>query len=953
MIVKKLNAILGSYDPYTRSVEIIASTTNPVEGVALKSWDLSRFQKNPAIFWGHKTTSIPVGLARDVTFDDGGLRMRVYFGSEKANPCAEQLSHCVAEGLVRAVSVGYTEEGDTNILDEVSFVGLGLDEDAGTEHIALDHPINEGVVKRAITPYAVGFENATAVAAQEQATNRPAPPLPIAALAISVIPPKDLKPEIVGDSLARFIKGADDGRVEVTRDLADGDDEEAEERMHRNFRDAARTLRLHYARVKRAEAEGMSRADCLELFDRGLATIYVESPKGDEHFDKGWLGLFGGDNTPASELSSKAKAATAKADEAGLHSESLNGRATSAHESFSRGETSLKGETMGAESFEIPNHAADVIGKYKEAIEASDAAARAHDAASAAHQKAADKHGAEHPEGISHGNDAVAHANIANGYRTASVGMRDSIAQVKSEAAGGVKSQTAGGGSAHSFLAGLGSGGGVMHASSSGGGGGHSGQSRDEHGRWDAADCDHFDMGRLGKVDRTQVGGARVPARLSRTGVLTYRNPDGSVRRELRLASEIFKADSLKTLEHAPVIDIKDHTGMVTPQTWRNVSLGHVTGVRQEGKFIVGDLLVQDQHTLDGIDNSERTEVSLGYRCVLDMTPGVYEGEPYDCVQRSIRYNHAALCPPNRGRAGSEVGLRLDSQDQPATAPSFWWSTNLSQDEEGETIMTVKVRVDGRDFDFGSEAHVEKLNEVIKNTRLDAKEATDKLAAESKRADIAEGERDSLKAAQEKLTLDTAEATAKADADKPAYEEMQKERRRHRRKMERIALRFFGDDSEGDDKTAAPVTGNVAGPDKNAPATPPGTPGKQQKRDFPPGAKAPPFGSKDGGKDEEKTDSLEALEERIDSMSDRDLLVFCIGKRVENFDATGKSDDYLQARFDGIVEVERAGRGIQGVVEAVRRGVQNLDAVEDDEVSKARRKRDQIALDAWKTTSAK
>ncbi len=1358
MITKKLNATIGAYDPYTRSVEITASTTNVVMGVALKSWDLTRFQKNPVILWAHEATKLPVGLARDVTFSDDGLRMRVYFGSAKANPCAEQLSHCVAEGLVRAVSVGYTEEEGTNILDEVSFVSIGMDEDAGTPHIALDHPANEGVVKRkrAITPYGFGFENATAKAAAAQATNRPAPPLPLASLAISVVPPKDKKPEVLGDDLARFIDSAEKREMEGdadeemmrTRDLNGEDeedeceddedddevcddeetDEDREERLHRCFRDAARTLRLHYARTMRAKSEGACVLDCLEMFDRGMATIRVESPKGDDRFDAMWTSLFNeGDAMTTERFDAKAHVVQetkpdgsvklhefASKKEATLHgmamrttnpqvyvheagSKWIDSKATKAtagethatlaaahaataaaisakgpssvnyaaeekakhtalaekHGTLARayaGDDAEKAKPAAApapaaklapatgdklskamaanakESFtgknpfdgspskypdvskmskeeiaanlarykdnspgplpparpgsntgnppskaqvaanavqaSVPKPSPSILGRlenlahslgiptreassgdfkgvsggssgggghggggvgqsrddhgrwdgingldleqnledgnldgiapetkaakkasadnvkaldkqaelasmragrsnapedHKAAALANRAAAKAEeqhyygfrnsrntneqlhqakqthlaiastheagntpphiaeaikrnpaggdsdrfgnkatkgDTTNAEREKIAQKatkaareattkasaigeHITDVGSSFRHGQAANAHAEAAKVWgkvegpgadamisahtkqadvHRASAGPKSGASEKSSGASGATKGADA----IHAAAS--------KEAASNGGGhgGGGVGQSRDDHGRWDAADCDHFDSGKLGKVDRTQLGGARVPARLSRTGVLTYRNPDGTVRRELRLASEIFKADSLKTLEHAPVIDIKHHTGMVTPATFREVSLGHVTGVRQEGKFIVGDLLVQDQHTLDGIDNEERTEVSLGYRCVLDMTPGVYEGEPYDCVQRSIRYNHAALCPPGRGRAGSEVGLRLDSNDSHATAPSFWWSNPMSEDTEGDTVMTVKVRIDGRDFDFGSEAHIAKLDEVVKNARLDAKDAIEKLSTETKRADIAEGERDSLKATVAKITLDAAEAADKDAADKPAFDEMQKERRRHRRKMERIALRFFGDTSEGDDKNApapaaaagTPVAGNAAGADKNAPAVPPGTPGqKQQKRDFPPGAKAPPFTSKDGGAgkggppsgDEEKTD---ALEERIDAMSDRDLLVFCISKHVENFDATGKSDDYLQARFDGIVETVRAGRGIAGVVAAARLGVQNLDAQEDDEVSKARRARDKVAAEAWKPKTA-
>lgn len=458
----------------------------------------------------------------------------------------------------------------------------------------------------------------------------------------------------------------------------------------------------------------------------------------------------------------------------------------------------------------------------------------------------------------------------------------------------------------------------------------------------------HLDTSRLGNVDRTQVGGARVPARLSRTGVLTYINPDGSKRRELRLASEIFKADSLATLEHAPVIDIKDHTGMVTPETWRKVSLGHVINVRQDGKFIVGDLLVQDQGTLDQIENKDRTEISCGYRCVLDMTPGTYEGEAYDCVQRNIRYNHAALCPPNRGRAGPEVGLRLDSN-----APT-WSETHLDNDEETEA-MTMKIKLDGREFVYGSEEHIAKIEDLSKSTihnlKLDARTLAEQLAFATKRADVAEAKADEAKAALDKFNADAFEAKSAEDKKAGENEAFQKQSKRMRRALERMALRFFSDESSGDDKNEAGTEpdGDEGGDHAVKPGSQEVNPAdKKQKRAFPPGAKAPPFTAKDGGAgkggppsggdDEEKTD---ALEERIDSMSDRELRLFCITKQNPTFDATNKSDDYVAARFDSMVEGMKNDRGINGVVRAVRQNALHLDSTDaEDLVTKARRERD-------------
>ncbi len=46
--------------------------------------------------------------------------------------------------------------------------------------------------------------------------------------------------------------------------------------------------------------------------------------------------------------------------------------------------------------------------------------------------------------------------------------------------------------------------------------------------------------------------------------------------------------------------------------------------------------------------------------------PGTHRGERYDAVQTSIRYNHVALGPKDWGRAGSEASLRLDDNSAEA-----------------------------------------------------------------------------------------------------------------------------------------------------------------------------------------------------------------------------------------------------------------------------------------------
>lgn len=404
---------------------------------------------------------------------------------------------------------------------------------------------------------------------------------------------------------------------------------------------------------------------------------------------------------------------------------------------------------------------------------------------------------------------------------------------------------------------------------------------------------------RLDKFQRTPTDGIVFPARLSRTGVLSYRLPDGTTRRELRTAEEIFRADSLASLEHGAVIDVRHHTGMVTPETWKDAAVGHVSNVRRDGAFIVGDVVVQHGDALDAIVSGERVELSCGYRCRLDTTPGVHEGEAYDAVQRDITYNHVALCPPNGGRAGPEVGLRLDGEDD----NQRWAVARL---EEGGEQMAIRIRLDGREMDEGSKEHLDALERGHKAEveRLDAARraevkaeadgrAADKAEAQ-KRLDAADGARDAAAKEVEALKLDAKEKASAAEKQLADLKAGEAKRIMTRLRLVRSWVRFFGDDEE----------------------------------------------------DEEKMDA------RLDSMSDRDLMLDVIKKRDANFDPKDRSDDYVQARFDAVVDLGREDARIGGVARRAQllphQVPQERADGADDPVSKARAARDAAYRDAWK-----
>lgn len=179
-------------------------------------------------------------------------------------------------------------------------------------------------------------------------------------------------------------------------------------------------------------------------------------------------------------------------------------------------------------------------------------------------------------------------------------------------------------------------------------------------------DISHFDG-----VEPSPGGALRIPATVTRVGVLEYEDADGTRWGELRTEEEVFAAASLATLRGAPLTDLHP-SRLVTPETWKRVAIGHVgDDVAREGEFVTAPVIVQDAAAIERVQRGERRELSCGYECDLDETPGTLDGKPYLRVQRNIRYNHLGIGPEGWGRAGGEVSLRLDGADAPARATRF------------------------------------------------------------------------------------------------------------------------------------------------------------------------------------------------------------------------------------------------------------------------------------------
>lgn len=146
------------------------------------------------------------------------------------------------------------------------------------------------------------------------------------------------------------------------------------------------------------------------------------------------------------------------------------------------------------------------------------------------------------------------------------------------------------------------------------------------------------------------------------TGIFEYTNPDGSTRRELRLPEDVFAEASLKSYKGKPIIITHD-AGYVDKENVEDETIGTILSEGyQDGDDVRAEIII---HDTDAMKRSGLRELSLGYNLRLDETPGVWNGQPYDAIQRDITINHLALV--GSARAGEQARLNIDSRDNNTT----------------------------------------------------------------------------------------------------------------------------------------------------------------------------------------------------------------------------------------------------------------------------------------------
>lgn len=123
----------------------------------------------------------------------------------------------------------------------------------------------------------------------------------------------------------------------------------------------------------------------------------------------------------------------------------------------------------------------------------------------------------------------------------------------------------------------------------------------------------------------------------------------------LRPIEELTRPETLRSLESIPFVI--DHTMIgegFTPPEDKGIEGTTLKNVKVKGDLISNDLTAYTDRCKRAIENGKR-DLSMGYRCRYELTPGEYQGQHYDAVQRDIIFNHIALV--DEGRMGAECRI--------------------------------------------------------------------------------------------------------------------------------------------------------------------------------------------------------------------------------------------------------------------------------------------------------
>jgi hypothetical protein len=207
-------------------------------------------------------------------------------------------------------------------------------------------------------------------------------------------------------------------------------------------------------------------------------------------------------------------------------------------------------------------------------------------------------------------------------------------------------------------------------------------------------------------------------------------------------AEELFKPEAIKSWDGADATDYHPPKNEINAANWKDYHIGYCENVRQEGEYLLGDLLIKDKDSIDLIQNNERLEMSLGYAATLVLEQGTApDGTVYQAKFINFIGNHVALV--KYGRCGGDCrigdqkqtppegktmevivnGMRFDIGDNKPLADAL-----KIQQEQIDNLKAAKLKVGDKQFSIGDELNA--VQAVVDQLH------TDKTTLEQKVGDL-------------------------------------------------------------------------------------------------------------------------------------------------------------------------------------------------------------------------
>ena len=163
---------------------------------------------------------------------------------------------------------------------------------------------------------------------------------------------------------------------------------------------------------------------------------------------------------------------------------------------------------------------------------------------------------------------------------------------------------------------------------------------------------------------KTRAGFVRAQGMITRTGVFTYTRLDGSTVRELRTPEEVFRPDSMRTFELAP-LTLGHPPDNLSPDTVDEFQVGAIGSPVRVGSHVRADLLITRKDAIAAVLGG-KNKLSCGYDCKTVDRGGTFVNSrgdefPFDAIQYGIIGNHVAIC--DNPRAGPSAQIRIDEAD--------------------------------------------------------------------------------------------------------------------------------------------------------------------------------------------------------------------------------------------------------------------------------------------------